>query len=333
MHWASIRRKYSTLLARLMLFAACAIVGVATGCSEQPATTFQGYVEGEFVLVASPLAGELHKLAVHRGEQVAAGAPLFILNQEKEKAAAAAARQEVQRAASHLEDLRKGGRPSELRAIEAQLRQARAAADLAEKEFARRQKLLKNGDVAVEEFDRASAALDQKRAEITRLQAQFETMRLGARTDVIRAGEAELAGAEARLTQAEWALAQKAPRAQQHALVFDTLYEPGEFVRAGYPIVSLLPPGNIVIRFFVPEPLLGHLQVGQPLSVEFDGGDTPLPATISFISPQAEYTPPVIYSRDTRSKLVFLVEAHPAAKVAVQLHPGQPVDVHLGAPP
>jgi len=83
------------------------------------------------------------------------------------------------------------------------------------------------------------------------------------------------------------------------------------------------------LRFFVPEPLIGSLRTGQELAVTIDGTSGPLSAAISYISPQAEYTPPVIFSRETRAKLVFLVEARPDPGVAARLHPGQPVDVRL----
>jgi HlyD family secretion protein len=88
--------------------------------------------------------------------------------------------------------------------------------------------------------------------------------------------------------------------------------------------VSLLPPENIKIRFFVPEPVLANIRVGQQVSIACDACPGDLTGTVSFISPQAEFTPPVIYSRESRAKLVFLVEAKPG-KPSV-LHPGQPVE-------
>jgi HlyD family secretion protein len=111
--------------------------------------------------------------------------------------------------------------------------------------------------------------------------------------------------------------------------IADTLFVPGEWVPAGAPVVSVLPPGNVKVRFFVAETRLGALRVGQKVALACDGCAAPIAASISFIAPQAEYTPPVIYSRDNRAKLVFLVEARPDAQDAVKLHPGQPVDVTL----
>ncbi|WP_218280098.1 HlyD family efflux transporter periplasmic adaptor subunit [Verrucomicrobium spinosum] len=108
----------------------------------------------------------------------------------------------------------------------------------------------------------------------------------------------------------------------------DTLYEAGEWIPAGTPVVTLLPPANVKIRFYVPETQLARLTKGASVAIHMDGS-APVQATISFISNQAEYTPPVIYSRETREKLVFLCEARPQAADAPRLHPGQPVEVHL----
>jgi len=133
----------------------------------------------------------------------------------------------------------------------------------------------------------------------------------------------------ATLAKAQWALAQKTQYAPTNAWVQDTLYRPGEFVIAGNPVVALLPPENIKARFFVPQPQLASFKSGTPVSVSIDGVPTPLRATVNYISTQAEFTPPVIYSKENRAKLVFMVEAGLAAAVARNLRPGQPVDVRL----
>jgi len=303
------------------------ILFVTGGCSEEPQTVYQGYAEGSYVLVAAPIGARLESLEVRKGDQVEAGDALFVLDQVVQQAAVAAAEQDVERAASRLADLRKGQRPSEVRAIKARVAQAQATLELAEKEFARREELVISRDVAVEEYERSKAALERDRAALADAKAQLETARLGARQDQVAAGEAELEATRAQLEQARWALEQMSPQAADAALVFDTLFEPGEFVRAGYPVVSLLPPGNITVRFFVPETVVGSMQVGDRLAIGFDGREDSLPATLVYISPQAEYTPPVIYSREARTKQVFMLEADPDPAVAQLLHPGQPVDV------
>lgn len=307
------------------------LVGFVTlaGCAEEPKNVFQGYAEGEYVLVASPAGARLEELLVHRGDQVVAEDVLFVLDRVAEQTAVVAAEKDVERAASRLADLSKGQRPSEIRTIKAKVQQAQIALEQAEKEFTRRQELVKSQDVATEEYERSRTALQKDRAALMDLKAQLETAQLGARSDQVAAGQAELEAAQARLEQARWAFDQKSPVATQAAQVFDTLFEPGEFVRAGYPVVSLLPPGNIKVRFFMPETLVGTVQVGDKVTIRFDGSADTIPATVNYISPQVEYTPPVIYSREARSKLVFMLEAEPDAGVSTLLHPGQPVDVQL----
>ena len=140
-----------------------------------------------------------------------------------------------------------------------------------------------------------------------------------ARTERDRAGP--------QLAQAQWLLGQKTVDAPAAGLIEDTYYRVGEWVPAGAPIVSLLPPENRMLRFFVPEPRLASVKVGQSVLVRVDGAAQPIKAVISYIAPRAEFTPPVIYSREARAKLVFLVEARPAPGDALALHPGQPVDV------
>jgi HlyD family secretion protein len=133
------------------------------------------------------------------------------------------------------------------------------------------------------------------------------------------------------LAQSDWRLAQRAvsftAATPAKALVHDTFYSEGEWVAAGNPVVSLLPPGNVKLRFFVPETAVGGLKIGQAVRAACDGCSAPVAAKISYISRQAEYTPPVLYSREQRAKLVFLVEARPDPADAVKLKPGQPLDV------
>ena len=299
------------------------------GCSDPPEEYFQGYVEGEYVHVASPLAGRLESLAVSRGKTVAAGDVLFVLEHVAEKAAVAEAEQGVAKAENILADLNKGRRPPEIAAIEARLEQARVSYALSREEYERRATLITNGSIPQEELDRARTDMARNGSIIAQMTAELETARLAARSDLLAAARSDLEAAGYRLQQARWRLEQKMQNAPASGSIVDTFYQEGEFVPAAYPVVSILPPGNIKIRFFVPETVLATLAVGQKLNVSFDGKGGAIPATISYISPRSEYTPPVIYSRETRSKLVFMIEAVPAAEVAAGLHPGQPGDVRL----
>jgi HlyD family secretion protein len=300
------------------------------GCDRPDEGRVQGYVEGEYVYVASPLAGVLETLSVQRGVQVAAGDPLFALDNTPEKAALEEAKSRLAQARATLEDAKKGRRPSEVEALEAQLGQARAALALSQKELARQEELTRSGATTPQDLDRARAAHDQNLQRAAQLTADLKTAQLGARSDQLAAAEANVRALEAALTTAEWSLAQKRRAAPQAGLVFDTLYREGEWVPAGRPVVVLLPPPNIKVRAFVAETRVAALHAGDAVQVLVDGVPEPLAGRISFISPRAEYTPPVIYSQENRRKLVFLIEVTFDPRLAATLHPGQPVDVELG---
>jgi len=297
------------------------------GCSPHHSGVFQGYAEAEFVYVAPPVAGRLELLGVARGDVVDAGRLLFELDPEPERSALRAAEEQFAAAQARLADLTKGLRPTEIAALEAQLERAKADAELAENDWKRFMQLQEERVISPEEMDRARTRRDAALASLASLQADLETARLGAREDEIIAATAELGAREAARDQAAWAVDQKRQSAPVAAVVDDTLYRPGEWVAAGRPVVSLLPPGNLKIRFFVPEPELASIRVGDSVRISCDGAPEGLTATIRYVSPQAEFTPPVIYSRENRAKLVFMVEAHFEPDSEPRLHPGQPVDV------
>ena len=314
----------------LGLSTALTFVCLLISCIRPDSNHMQGYVEGEFVYVASPSPGALQTLYVRRGMQVKAGDLLFALDHTPEQAARDEAERRLAQARANVEDVKKGKRPSEIAAIEAQLNQARAALTLTDKEFARQDNLTRTpGATAELEFLRARSARDQARQRVTQLEADLKTAQLGSRSDQIAAAEANLRALEAALTKAEWDLAQKRQPAPQAGLVFDTLYHQGEWVPGGRPVVVLLPPENIKVRAFVPETRIGSIHPGDSVRVSVDGTGAPFLGTVSYISPRAEYTPPVIYSKESRSKLVFMIEAVFDPASSAQLHPGQPVDVHF----
>jgi HlyD family secretion protein len=303
---------------------------LAAGCGGADSNRVQGYVEGEFVYVASPLPGAVESLAVERGDQVSAGAPLFALESTPEVAARNEAERRLAQARATWEDLKKPRRPTEIESLQAQLRQAQEALALSEREVVRQEPLIEKGLITPAEFDRARTTRDQDRQRVTQLQADLQTARLGARADQIEAAEANVRALEASLAKATWDLDEKHQSAPQAGLIFDTLFREGEWVPAGRPVVAILPPQNIKVRAFVPEPRVGAISAGQRATVSVDGVGEPFVGKVSFISPRAEFTPPVIYSRESRAKLVFMVEVVFEPETAARLHPGQPVDVDFG---
>lgn len=323
MQWLRKRRRHpaaSLLIAPVLILA---------GCSQRPSPGYQGYVEGKFVYVASPESGQLGHLSVSRGETITVSHSLFTLDPEPEAAGMRQAQQILRSSEAKLGDLERGKRPAEVDVTRAQLASALAQENQAQAILRSDEEQYRSGGIPQTELIDARAAADIGAARVQELQADLAVDALPAREQQIRAQIQQVAADRAALAQAEWRLEQKQIRSPRPGLVFDTLYREGEWVAAGEPVVELLPPQNIEVRFFVPETLVGRLRMEQQVVVHCDGCSAPVPARITFVSPQAEYTPPVIYSNENRSKLVFLIIAKPPAEEAVRLHPGQPVDVTL----
>ncbi|MBI5256239.1 MAG: HlyD family efflux transporter periplasmic adaptor subunit [Burkholderiales bacterium] len=312
--------------ARLQAGAAFALLALA-GCQGPPPPAWSGYVEGEYVQVAAPLAGTLATLSVAAGAPVAQGAALFTLEADAEQRAQAEAQARLDAARAQARNTDSGRRDDELAVTRAQLAQARAQAALARSELARQQQLFEQGFIARARLDDASTAAAQGSARVAELEAALRAARLPARPDERQAAQATATAAGEALRQQQWRVAQKAQRAPVAAQVADTYFRVGEWVPAGQPVVSLLPAGAVKARFYVAETEVARLAAGQRVQIHCDGCGTPIAAQITRIATQAEYTPPVIYSNAQRAKLVFMVEARPAAADAARLRPGQPVDV------
>lgn len=308
---------------------ACCGALMLGACVKQQEGVYLGYAEAEYVRIAAPVSGTLVKVLLERGEWVAAGAPAFILESDRERAAREEAEARVRQAQAQLDNLRKGKRPDELAALQAQLAQAQAAFELAQADFMRQRELVAKRFVSAARLDEARTAVERTQAQVRELQAQLRVARLGARADEIAGAQQQLQAAHAQLEQVQWTLSQKTRRVPVASRVDDTLYREGEYVPAGSPVVSLLPPANIKARFFVPQAQLGRFQLGQPVSLHCDGCAAPVNARISFIANAPEFTSPLIYSRESRAALVFMIEARPQPEQATILHPGQPLEVRL----
>lgn len=311
--------------ARLALSLSFALVG----CTPPPPDVFPGYVEGENLRLSAPISGTLSKLHVQRGDRVAASAPAFVLEQENERSAREEATARMQRAQDQLANLKLGKRPEELTALRAQLAQAQAALTLSTAELARARKLVADNFTSPASLDQATAAVAGNQARVNELNAQLHLAAQGSRSNEIAAAQQEVNAAKALLAQAEWRVQQKTQRIPVAGDVVDLMYREGEWVPQGGAVLSLLPPAQVKARFFLPQPLLGKLALGQVVQLKCDGCPAPIAAKISFIAREAEFTSPLIYSKENRATLVFMVEARPSAEDAPHLHPGQPLEVHL----
>jgi HlyD family secretion protein len=301
-------------------------LALLTSCEKREEGVWQGYVEGEYVLLAVPMAGQLQRLFVKRGDQIEAGKPVFVLEQENERQARAEAGERLKSAQARLENLQVPLRQPQIAALREQLNQARAALTLSRANYVREQELFKKGFSPKARLDDARTAQDRDAARVKEMEAQIRNAELPlGRQGELEAAQAEMAAAKAALAQADWKLEQKSVAAPVSGLVQDTFFVVGEWVAAGRPVASILPPGNVKARFYIPETALSSMQIGRTIEIRCDGCQ-PIEAKVSYVSSQAEYTPPVLYSKESRSKLLFLVEARLSNST---LRPGQPLDVRL----
>ena len=284
-----------------------------------------GYVEGETLYVAASVAGPVSVVSVERGQRVVAGQPLFALDAAQLVAARNQAASQAAAAQSQAEDAAKGQRPDELAVFDAQRAAVQAALAQAQADYNRIAPLAAKGIYAPARLDQVRAALKTAQANVRTVEQQRRVGTLGARPDAVRAAQSQASAARDQLAVAQNRLDLISPKAPVAARVQDVFYQGGEWVAANQPVVALLADDRVRLRFFVPQAEVALYRPGTRIDFACDGCKAGLTARINFVSPRAEFTPPVIYSRDARDRLVFLVEAlpeHPA-----DLQPGLPVDV------
>lgn len=285
--------------------------------------TLSGYIEGEPLYLAAPVAGTVRVVHVQRGQDVAAGQPLFVVDPAQVRAEYDQAAAEADAAQAQAQDARKGQRAVELAVFDANVAAAEAQARNAQADLRRIRPLVQQGWYAAARLDDARSAADAADAQVRAAKRQRDAAALGAREDQVRAADARVVQAQAAVTGAGARLAEVSPGAPNKARVEDVFFHAGEWAPANQPILSLLPDERIKVRFFVPERELSAYRIGRTVRFACDGCAKDLSAKIEFVSPRPEFTPPVIYSREARDRLVYLVEARPSAR----LNPGQPVDV------
>lgn len=305
------------LIALAVVALAATIVWFMTRPNREGTDVLSGYIEGENLYLSSPSAGVVSRVSVSRGQRVEAGAALFTMD-----ARTVGSQQDEARAS-----IAQG--QTQVTAAEAQWREAQAQAEAQEALAANAEKLA-DRYAAVRRADPGALAaqeLDKANAEARATAAQAAAARRQA-----AAAQAQIAAARAQVRRAGAGLAEigvradlQSPRAPAAGRIEEVYFQNGEWAGANQPVVSLLPDAKVKLRFFVSETAVAAYRPGQTVRFRCDGCGAERAATIAYVSPRAEFTPPVIYSRENRERLVFLVEAQPSDPAS--LTPGLPVEI------
>jgi HlyD family secretion protein len=317
------------LTGRLLLFACLA--GALAGCSPPKPPTFQGWIEADTVFFAAEDQGRLVQLYVDEGWDVKAGDALFAIDsatQAADQAAATAALNEASSKLARLEAAQQ--RPEEIAVLEASQRQAEAALKYSTADLDRVTTLVERGIAAKSRLDQAQSAYNRDRAALDTVLRQIDVAHLAGRREDLDAARSAVEQANAQVAAAGARLKRLLVAASVPGRVQEVYFRPGEVVPMGRPVVAIVPPENVKVRFFVPQAILPKLQIGDSVRVTCDGCPNDLEAKVTFLSTQAEYTPPVIFSLDERAKLVFRIEARPTRPEALRV--GQPVSILLANP-
>lgn len=319
-------KRVAGILAVITLSGA-AIVWLLLPERESGTAPFLGYVDADTMLVAPKQTGRLVELVPREGTIVQAGERLFALDAAAEVAAVAEAKARLDKARAQLADLRAAQqRPEQIEVLQARRRKVAAALELSRAEFERQERLHRQGVVAEARLDQARTAFDRDRNALAEAEREIDAARLPARESAIEAAAAEADASAAALARARIAYDERTVAAPKGGRVLDVLYRVGEVVPAGQPVIELLPPENVLIRFYVPEAEIAGIASGMRVSITCDGCPNGLTGEVGFIASEVEFTPPVIFSRQERAKLVFMVEAHREPPEA-SLRPGLPVEV------
>lgn len=302
------------------------VASLFAGCGE-PSPFATGYVEGEFTLVSPVAVAQILDVPVTRGDKVAAGAVLVKLEQRDAEIAVAKAEAALAEAQSQLADLREGKRPDEIKVIEANLASARAKLAESERKRIRTEDLAKRGVVTDSVRDDAITAAEVAAAQVAQIEAELAVAGLPARPQAITRAQAAVQGARAARDQAMWSLEKRTLSLTEPVTVVDVIRNQGEIAGPSAPVLSVLGEGAVKLRLYVPERSFSQISVGDILDVRCDTCAAGLGATVTYISNEPEFTPPVIYSLENRQKLVYLIEARPDEDQS--LKPGQIVDVAL----
>ena len=322
-----MRKLSSTSGSRLVKIITASLLFLTACSSQDSGNTYVGYIEADWVYIAAPQPGWVLKKHVNEGEQVAVGQVLFELDSDQQQAQLARAASQAKQASAQAKDIESGARPSEVALLMARLRQAQANLSATQSEHDRVIPLLNSGAESALRGDQVRAGLAAGKAAVATAQRAVEVAQLAGREQTRVAAAASSDAAAASVDEAQWWLQQRQVRALVTGRVEEIFHWPGEYVNSNAPLLALLPDDGLKVRFYVPQARVTDLQKGQLITVIADGLDQPIEAQVFYIASSVEFTPPVIYSIESRQKLVFMIEAR--LPQGSNLPAGLPVDVRL----
>jgi HlyD family secretion protein len=292
----------------------------------QPATpNWNGYVEDDYVYAAAASAGQIAAIRVSEGQLVKQGDVLFVLESSQQQAQYDAAKAQAEAAQASLANLQTGGRQEEIDVARAALQKALSDLDLAQQNLTRTKSLFAQGLVTQAQLDQVTATVQSAQAAANQAQAQVKVTELPARDAQQIGAQANFAAAKATADAAKATLDNRTVTAPEDARIERLFFKAGEVANAGSPVVSLSGAAAMKIIFYVNEADRQQFALGDVVSVGCDGCVAGLTATISHFASDPQFTPPIIYSRDERHRLVFETEA--VMRQQNGILPGQPVTI------
>jgi HlyD family secretion protein len=301
------------------------LLAIIPGVGHEAPASWNGYAEIDYVYASTATAGRIETIAVREGDRVAAGDVLFVLETSQQQAQYDAALARADAAQASLDNLQTGSRSEEIDVIRASLMKAEADLSLAQQNLKRSEELFAQGLIPAAQLDQARASAQAAAAAVEQLKAQLKVAELPARDAQQIAAEATLAAATADAASAKAMLDNRTIRAPEAGRVERLFFSAGEVAGAGVPVVSLAGSGALKVKFYVGEADRQGLALGEHVTVSCDGCAEGLTATIDHFASDPQFTPPIIYSRDERNRLVFLTEAVMDEENGVL--PGQPVSI------
>lgn len=289
--------------------------------------SINGRIEAAQVDLAAKVAGRVVEVTVREGDRVKAGDLLVRLDLGETAVAVERDRAGAEASDARLRDLEEGSRDAEIAAAEAEVADRVAAVDLARRERERVASLVAQQVASAQELDRAQAALDRAAANLDAARERLRLTREGFRRRQTDQARAESARARAILRQSEILAAEGEVRAPADGIVLHRLVEPGQLLGAGRAAITLAFADRLYLRGFVPETALGRVRTGMPATIEVDAfPGRKFPARVGEISPEAEFTPRPVETREERVHLVYATKIDLDAGWREPLVPGQPAE-------